>query len=241
MSGMNTTIIVACNSNRVIGTLDNKIPWRIKEDINLFKEITTGHPVIMGRLTWESIPVNYRPLSDRINIVLTNNPSKFECPKGVFVHSDLQSAIKYVRKCGSDKEIFIIGGGQVYKNALDNNLVDRILVSEVKGFDEIKEGILFPDLNEYGWKRKIISEFDQFTLVEYKQILTSDKISEITMDISLFFKEIGLGNICDNKNKMNLLHSKLKDFFSNSSLSHEIGSDKIDWEKIKEKRKILTD
>lgn len=239
MRYFNTTIIVSHNEHRVIGTLDNKIPWRIPEDLKFFKEVTTGSPVIMGRLTWESLPDKFRPLPNRTNVVITKNKT-ISYPKDVICSNDLKEVIHSLKKYGENKEIFVIGGGSIYKHALDNNLVDRVLISEVKGFGHIKEGVLFPKLKNYGWKRKILHQFENFSVVEYKPILTYEKISEIAMDIALKLKAIGVGEGYERNECMNVLRSNLINSFAKNGLSHNPSvANCSNWDKIRKERQLV--
>ena len=108
-------IIVAMSNNGVIG-VNNSIPWHVPADMKRFKQVTSGHVVIMGRNTWESIPERFRPLSGRENIVLSRSKTG-SYPEGVEVFDSLPAALE--SKAGTDKDIFIIGGGQVYLEGLD--------------------------------------------------------------------------------------------------------------------------
>jgi len=117
------SIIVAVSRNNVIGK-NNALPWKISSDLKRFKELTTGHTVIMGRKTWESIPAKFRPLSNRSNIVLTRQ-EKIGAP-GCLVFNSLESAFCFAKGLG---EIFVIGGEQIYKLSLPR--VDRIYLTTV--------------------------------------------------------------------------------------------------------------
>jgi dihydrofolate reductase len=120
---MNFELIVALNKNGIIG-INNKIPWHIPEDLLRFKRMTEYHIVIMGRKTFESLPPINRPLKNRINIVLTSTPEKYENYKSenllfsnaekVFqlIHTAAASAAPEVL---ADKKVFIIGGSDIYK------------------------------------------------------------------------------------------------------------------------------
>lgn len=107
---MNNTIelIVAMDNNRVIG-YDNKLIWYIPLDLKNFKFLTSGHTIIMGRKTWESLPK--RPLPDRNNVVITRNP-EYVADGAVVVHS-LEEALQQ-----SPGKVFVIGGAEIYKQAL---------------------------------------------------------------------------------------------------------------------------
>ena len=107
---MNTEIIFARDPNGVIG-VNGKLPWHLPEDLKHFKQLTKGHPVLMGRKTWESLPV--KPLPGRCNFVLSS-----KLMKDVQVFYSYTSAIKFL-SCYFDK-VFIIGGSNVYTRAMLN-------------------------------------------------------------------------------------------------------------------------
>nr|AIA14286.1 Dihydrofolate reductase [uncultured bacterium] len=104
---MKVSMIVAMSENRVIGK-ENQLPWRLPEDLKRFKEITIGHPVIMGRKTFESIG---RLLPGRENIVITRQ-TEFSFP-GAVVKSSLEAALSYCER--KAEESFIIGGAEIYR------------------------------------------------------------------------------------------------------------------------------
>lgn len=118
------SIIAAIGKNRELGK-DNKLLWRIPDDMKRFKMLTMGHPVIMGRTTYESIG---KPLLGRINIVLTRDES-FNVP-GCIVAYSLEEALTIARETDKE-EIFIIGGGKVYEQALP--LADKLYLTIVDG------------------------------------------------------------------------------------------------------------
>lgn len=100
----------------VIGR-DGQMPWHLPEDLAHFRRTTEGHPVIMGRRTWQSFPEKYRPLPGRTNIVVTKSrPDPAAFPGAVVVHS-LDEAFAEARRSEGAEEIWIIGGGQVYAEA----------------------------------------------------------------------------------------------------------------------------
>jgi dihydrofolate reductase len=164
------TIIAAYNSKRVIGDKNNGIPWRISEDMKFFKETTTGHAVLMGRKTWDSIPPKFRPLPNRLNIVVTRDLLTFteqNFGARVFAAPTIENGIWLAEEAG--KELFITGGGQIYDYCLHHGLADRALVSEIKGYEDVDGGVFFPDLNVLGWTGSVYKEFDQFTVMEYRR------------------------------------------------------------------------
>ena len=137
-------LIVACAENNVIGR-DNQLPWHLSEDLKYFKRTTLGKPIIMGRLTYESIG---RPLPGRPNIVVTRQPD-WEA-EGVQAANSLLAAIELAKaqaqRLGSD-EIMIIGGAQIYRESVD--LCNRIYLTRVHAF--VEGDAYFPELNLSEW------------------------------------------------------------------------------------------
>ena len=113
------TLIVATERHNGIG-INNALPWRLPEDLAFFKLTTTGHPIMMGRKTFESIG---RPLPNRRNIVITRNPDWQH--EGVDTAGSLQQAADLA----GDGEVFVIGGAQIYTDAL--SLAARLIVTEI--------------------------------------------------------------------------------------------------------------
>lgn len=109
------SLIAAIGKNRAIGK-DNQLLWSIPGDLPRFKALTLGHPVIMGRKTWESIPEKFRPLKGRTNIVITRD-SAYDAPGAVLAQS-FPEALSLARDAEGSSEIFAIGGQQVYECAL---------------------------------------------------------------------------------------------------------------------------
>ncbi len=122
------SLIAAVARNGVIGK-DNALLFRLPEDLQHFKRVTLGCPVIMGRKTWESLPTRTRPLPGRVNIVITRNPQWHA--EGAIAVNSLQEALA---KAGSAPKVFVIGGAQLYASALP--LADELLLTEVdRDFD----------------------------------------------------------------------------------------------------------
>lgn len=135
---MRLTIIVATDSAGGIG-IDNRLPWRLPEDLAHFKRLTTGHPIIMGRKTFESIG---RALPGRRNIVVSRNPDWRH--EGVDTVASLPAAMALVP--GQDG--FVIGGAEIYQQALP--LCERMIVTEIaKAFDC---DAFFPPIDTNQWK-----------------------------------------------------------------------------------------
>ena len=143
---MKINLIVAASENNVIG-IKNDLPWALPNDMNYFKKKTLGHTVIMGRKNYISIPEKFRPLPNRENIILTSKQN-FTAEK-CRIFNSLESSITYCEKM-KRKEIFIIGGGEVYKYALKEKLIDTIFLTRVH--TTIKGDTFFPKLNLDKWK-----------------------------------------------------------------------------------------
>ena len=117
------SIIVAVSQNGAIGK-DNQLIWRLPDDLKRFKNLTMGHPIIMGRKTFDSIG---KPLPGRTSIVISRNPEF--AMDGIIVAHSLEKALEEAVKTGSETA-FIIGGGELYKQALP--LVDQLHITEVE-------------------------------------------------------------------------------------------------------------
>ena len=133
------SLVVAHSRDRVIGR-DGDLPWHLPTDMRHFKALTEGHAVIMGRRTWESIPERFRPLPGRRNIVLTRQAG-YEAP-GAEVLASLTAAI-----AACDGDAFVIGGGQVYDEALP--LSQRAYVTEIDA--GVEGDAYFPALPPDEW------------------------------------------------------------------------------------------
>lgn len=133
------TLIVAYSTNRAIGR-DNALPWKLPGDLAHFKRSTLGHPIIMGRKTWDSLG---RPLPGRSNIVISRNPD-FSAA-GAILAPTLEAA---VAACGDIDEAFVIGGAQIYAQALP--LASRVLATEVHA--DVEGDAFFPLLPSFQWK-----------------------------------------------------------------------------------------
>jgi dihydrofolate reductase len=150
-------IIAAVSNNGIIGK-DNKVPWKVKEELKHFKETTTGHPVLFGRKTFESIG---KPLSNRLNIIISSQPAKFE-RTNVFYFDSVKHAYSFLRKKQCEK-VYICGGSQVYSNTIKH--ADEMLISHMS-FDA--EGdTQFPKINSKLWKIIDRTNYDTFTLIKY--------------------------------------------------------------------------
>ena len=133
------TIIVAMAKNRVIGA-GNKLPWHLSADLKRFKALTMGHHIIMGRKTWESFG---RLLPGRHHVIVSRQPG-YGVAGAQVVHS-LDAAIA---ACAGDDELFVIGGGEIYRQALP--VTDRIYLTEIGR--EFDGDTRFPELDKAVWR-----------------------------------------------------------------------------------------
>ncbi len=140
------SMIMAASENGVIGR-DGDLPWNLPDDFRHFKRTTVGHSVIMGRKTYQSLG---KALPKRRNLVITRDKN-LELPDAEVVNS-LEMALKL---CLSEDEVFIIGGGEIYQNALELNIVDKIYLTVVHA---VIEGDTFFRIPETGWQ-KVSSQF----------------------------------------------------------------------------------
>jgi len=133
------SIVVAIAENNAIGK-ENKLLWHLPADLRHFKEVTTGHTIIMGRKTYDSVG---KPLPNRRNIVITRK-SGLEIP-GVEVVHTLEEALVL---CNEDEEVFIGGGAEIYKMAM--SLTDKIYLTVVKGIFDADT--FFPEIDPNNWE-----------------------------------------------------------------------------------------
>lgn len=159
---MELAIIVARAKNGVIG-VNNTLPWRLSEDLKHFKNTTLGHPIIMGRNTWESLG---KALPGRRNIVVSRNPDYEATDAEVF--ESLDDAID---ACTGSEKVFIIGGAQIYDEALA--YVDKLIITEVD--IEVDGDAYFPNVDEMLWKEVSREEHDngqmKYAFVTYESNL----------------------------------------------------------------------
>ena len=153
------TAIAAVSRNWGIGR-DNDLLYNIPEDKKFFRRTTLEHTVIMGRKTLLSLP-NGKPFKDRNNVVLSRNTDF--CPKGVTVLRSVEEAVKYAENEGG--EVFIVGGGSVYKEMLP--FCGKALITKIDGAPDAD--VFFPNLDELPeWKLTEESEEQEYEGVKYK-------------------------------------------------------------------------
>lgn len=132
------SFIVALGKDRVIGK-DNDLLWRLPDDLKRFKRLSLGHPVIMGRKTWESLPDSVRPLPGRTNIVVTRD-STYDAP-GAQLAQSFPEALSLAKDAAGADEIFVIGGGEIYRAALP--FASRLYLTLVE--DDTLGTVFFPE------------------------------------------------------------------------------------------------
>lgn len=135
-----TTIVVAMGEKNEIGA-DNQLLWHLPKDLKHFKDLTSGHPIIMGRKTYESIG---KALPNRTNIVISRKKNWFE--EGILIVGSIKEAVKFAKKI--DEEVFIIGGGNIYEQTME--IADKLEVTLVKA--ELKADTFFPKIDPKIWK-----------------------------------------------------------------------------------------
>jgi len=148
---MTVSLVAAVARDGVIGR-GGGIPWRIPEDMTRFRELTTGHAVVMGRRTWESLPDQFRPLPGRDNVVVTRNPDW--SAQGADRAGSVEDALELL---DSAPRVFVIGGGEIYAAALP--FADEFLLTEIDA--AIEGDTVFP-----AWNR------DEFDEVERRERIT---------------------------------------------------------------------
>lgn len=195
MSDSQRIILVAYDDLLCMGDREtNSIPFYVSEDLKLFKKRTQYSPVIMGRKTYESIPDKFRPLSNRCNIVLSRKYNKeisgktMSFPKMIVERTE-KNPFTYAIGCGDfedafmlanvyynfldeqkveheNKNVYIAGGLEIYKKALKENVVDKVIASEIPGCH--KGNIYFPNLDDSKeWREDACSSHDTFKVIEY--------------------------------------------------------------------------
>lgn len=155
------SLIVAVAKNGVIGKANGQMSWHVKEEFQHFKNTTLGYPVIMGRKTFETLG---KPLKDRLNIVVSRNKDYKTEFGDLIIQSSLADALKFCEEKKFDK-IFIIGGGEIYRQAI--NIVDEMIITFMK-FEADGE-VKFPAVNNNDWEIEKIKDHELFEVFCYKR------------------------------------------------------------------------
>lgn len=141
---MKISLVVACGLKNEIG-VNNDLLWHLPADMAYFKEITMNHHVLMGRITYESIPQKFRPLVGRENIVITNNPDTII--DNVHCFNSIEAGIEYA-KSKDEKELFIIGGAKIYQQTF--HIAERIYLTKVNEMFPQADAF-FPPFTTHEW------------------------------------------------------------------------------------------
>lgn len=149
---MKVSLIVAMDLDRGIGK-NNDLMWHLPRDMKFFKDTTQGQIVVMGRKNYDSIPEKYRPLPNRENVILTRN-TDFKAPDCKVFHS-LEECLNHYQD-ENDRTVFIIGGGEIYRLALESGVVYEMYITHInKSFGA---DTFFPEFNLKEWKVETIMQ-----------------------------------------------------------------------------------
>lgn len=160
------TLIAAIAKNNALGK-DNDLIWHLSADLKRFKKVTSGHHILMGRNTYESIG---KPLPNRTTVIITRNNDYFV--DGCLIANSVEEAIELAQE---DSEVFIIGGAQIYKQVMEKGLVDQLDITIVH--EEFEADVYFPEIDATVWKEVSREDFKSdeknkydYSFVSYKKI-----------------------------------------------------------------------
>jgi dihydrofolate reductase len=166
---MKFSLVVAADKHLGIG-IGGHMPWRLKGDLKYFQDVTTNAPegkinaVIMGRKTWDSLPEKHRPLKGRLNVVLTRGGA--EVPDGVLLASSLDEAFIKLRAHPEVGGVHVIGGANVFSQAIVHPDCEKIYLTEV--FAEFEADTFFPKIDESVFKKVSESGEHQENGIRYR-------------------------------------------------------------------------
>lgn len=156
---MTISIIVAIAKNGVIGKANGEMSWHVKEEFQHFKNTTLGFPIIMGRKTFETLG---KPLKGRLNIVVSRNESYKISFDEVVIKTSIDKAVEYCKTFKPEK-IFIIGGGEIYRQAI--SFVDEMIITFMKF--EAEGEVKFPKISNDDWNIEKINDQELFEIFRY--------------------------------------------------------------------------
>jgi dihydrofolate reductase len=166
---MKVVLIVAMDLDRGIGK-NNDLMWRLPADMKFFKETTSGEIVVMGRKNYESIPERFRPLPNRENVVLTRNADYKAIGANVF--TDFKAILEAYQN--DERTMFIIGGGEIYKLAMNAGILDEMYITHVNS--TYGADTFFPNFDLKEWKVETIKVHQQdekneasFSIIKYRK------------------------------------------------------------------------
>ncbi len=164
---MSIILLAALADDNVIGD-GNKMLWHIPADMERFKRLTLGHAVVMGRKTYNSLPEQFRPLSGRMNIVLTRSSDVFLAQYGEHASMKVVCSLEEGLRVGAEvhPDVYVIGGAEVYTQALP--LADRLELTHVHR--RYKGDARFPALNWKEWTEQGREDHDGFSFVTYGRV-----------------------------------------------------------------------
>jgi dihydrofolate reductase len=160
------TVIAAIAKNYALGK-DNDLIWHLPADLKRFKKVTTGHYIVMGRNTYESIG---RPLPNRTTIIITRNKNYFK--EGCLIANSLEEAIEIAKE---EAQVFIIGGAQIYKETIAKDLAEQLDITLVH--NEFEADVYFPEIDTKIWKEVAREDFKadeknehDYSFISYQKI-----------------------------------------------------------------------
>jgi dihydrofolate reductase len=161
---LKVSLVAAVARDGVIGR-DGGIPWRLPEDLARFRDLTMGHPVVMGRRTWESLPDRFRPLPGRRNVVVTRNPDW--TAQGADRAGSVEDALDLL---AGEPEVFVIGGGEIYTAALPH--ADELRLTEIDA--DVEGDTTFPtsdpgEFEETARENHVSADGTPFAFVTYRR------------------------------------------------------------------------
>lgn len=139
---MEIILVAAVAENNALGK-DNAMIWHLPDDFKHFKNLTTGHFILMGRKTFESFP---KPLPNRTHLIISRN-TNYQVPENSFVFQSIEEAIQFAENQNQEK-LFVIGGGEIYKQTID--LATKLSITKVNG--KFEADAFFPEINKNIWK-----------------------------------------------------------------------------------------
>ncbi|WP_273274695.1 dihydrofolate reductase [Roseivirga sp.] len=142
------TIVVAKSKNNAIGK-DNDLLWRLPDDFRFFKQVTLDHAVILGRKTFDSLP----GLLPKRTFIIVTRQEDYQAPEGHFAVNSLEAAFELAQDELKVEEVFVIGGGVIYKESLDKGLVDKMHITEVNAIID-EADTFFPEFDHKNWKEE---------------------------------------------------------------------------------------
>ena len=160
------TVIAAIASNNALGK-DNDLIWHLPADLKRFKKVTTGHYILMGRNTYESIG---KPLPNRTTIIITRNKNYFK--EGCLIANSLEQAVEMSKE---EAQVFIIGGAQIYKETVAKNLAQQLDITLVH--KDFEADVYFPEIDPKIWKEVVRENFEadeknklDYSFISYQKI-----------------------------------------------------------------------